>query len=277
MTGALRAILVAGAVVLAFAAALVLLIWWRQEQLIFQPSGPPFPTAPGTRRVTYRADDGQDLFALVVTPDSVPPRGYLIAFHGNADLAAWQVSWASEIARRTGWGVVLSEYRGYGGLTGAPTVEGTRRDAKATLEYVTRELDVPEGRLAYFGHSLGSAIATELTAETRPRVLILQSPFTSARDMARIVVARPVELVWGVISRVHYDTEARVRALEVPVWVAHGTRDAIVPVRMGRQVFDAARVKGELLIVEGAGHNDVSDIAGEAYWMWITGALETDR
>src|SRR5919204_68178 len=96
---------------------------------------------------------------------------------------------------------------------------------------------------------------------------------TSALAMARIVVARPVEFLWGVISRVHYDTETRVAALDAPVWVAHGTRDIIIPVRMGERVFKSAKRKGELLIVRGAGHNDVSEVAGEEYWGWLERAL----
>jgi fermentation-respiration switch protein FrsA (DUF1100 family) len=57
------------------------------------------------------------------------------------------------------------------------------------------------------------------------------------------------------------------------VWVAHGDRDIIIPVRMGREVFAAAAVKGELLIVAGAGHNDVADAGGRDYWRWLARAI----
>ena len=50
-------------------------------------------------------------------------------------------------------------------------------------------------------------------------------------------------------------------------------RDGIVPTKMGRAVFDAAKDKGELLIVPGGAHNDVADVGGDAYWSWITRAL----
>ena len=61
------------------------------------------------------------------------------------------------------------------------------------------------------------------------------------------------------------------------MWVAHGDRDLVIPVRMGREVFAAARHPGELLIVPGAGHNDVAEVGGEAYWGWLTRALATGR
>jgi fermentation-respiration switch protein FrsA (DUF1100 family) len=57
------------------------------------------------------------------------------------------------------------------------------------------------------------------------------------------------------------------------VWVAHGDRDLIIPVRMGREVFEAAAHRGELLIVPGAGHNDVADVGGRDYWRWLARAV----
>jgi fermentation-respiration switch protein FrsA (DUF1100 family) len=56
--------------------------------------------------------------------------------------------------------------------------------------------------------------------------------------------------------------------------VVHGERDGVIPVRMGRAVHAAARVPGDLLLVRGAGHNDVRDVAGDAYWAWLRRALE---
>jgi fermentation-respiration switch protein FrsA (DUF1100 family) len=79
--------------------------------------------------------------------------------------------------------------------------------------------------------------------------------------------------VFGLISRIHFDTRARVAGLGTPVSVVHGSRDLVIPARMGREVHAAAREKGELLIVDGAGHNDVVERGGERYWSWLRGAL----
>lgn len=83
-----------------------------------------------------------------------------------------------------------------------------------------------------------------------------------------------VTSMWPIISRVRFDTVARVRALASPVWVAHGDEDIIIPVRMGREVFSAAAHRGELLIVHGAGHNDVPTVGGADYWAWFARALQ---
>jgi pimeloyl-ACP methyl ester carboxylesterase len=257
--------------------AIVLLVLWRfQERVVFQPPG-GVPASPvPARQVRYRSSDSLDLFAYVV--GDCPPGGtVLLAFHGNADLSRWFVPWASAVVRETGACVVLPEYRGYDGLPGQPTYAGSSTDARAALEYVRAELRVDSANLVYFGHSLGTAIAAELATFAPPRTLVLQSPFSSARDMGRRMLVPGVGLFWRIVSRVHFDTIERVRALGVPVWVSHGDTDYVIPMRMGREVYAAARNKGDLLIVPGAGHNDVPEVGGGDYWTWLRRAIGDAR
>ncbi|HET7373614.1 MAG TPA: hypothetical protein VFJ20_09515, partial [Gemmatimonadaceae bacterium] len=64
--------------------------------------------------------------------------------------------------------------------------------------------------------------------------------------------------------------------LRARVWVAHGERDRVIPVEMGRQVFAAAANRGELLVVQGAGHTDLPEVGGPAYWSWLARAIHAD-
>ncbi len=267
--------IVISALILLAAIYVVMLIaaWRMQERIVWQPPRLAQYPEGATRRLDYASDDGQPLFAFLIGDPARAP-GLLIAYHGNADLAAWVAPWASEVERATGWAVLLPEYRGYGGLGGSPDYVSSQRDARATYRLAREQLGVDSTRIALYGHSLGSAIATELAVEHAPAVLILEAPFTSAREMARGPLA-PVTLFWGLIARVHFDTRAKVAELKVPVWIIHGQRDGIIPVRMGRAVHAAARVPGELLVVPGAGHNDVSDVGGETYWSWLGRALDS--
>ena len=252
----------------------VLVAMWRlQERIVWQPPRLAVYPSGEARRIDYASDDGQPLFSYLVGDPSRAP-GLVIAFHGNADLAAWTVPWATEVHRRTAWAVMVAEYRGYGGLAGSPDYLSSQRDARATYRFAREQLGVDARRIALYGHSLGSAIATELASEHAPSVLILEAPFTSARDMARRMLA-PAAVVWSAVARVHFDTRSSVATLDVPTWVAHGERDGIIPVRMGRAVHASARVPGELLLVPGASHNDLRDVGGDAYWSWLRRALES--
>lgn len=253
---------------------IIILVWVLQERIAFQPPRGPYPEAGYVRRVDYTASDGQPLFAYVVGDPSTSP-GLLLVFHGNADLAVRMVEWAEEVAERTGVAVMLAEYRGYMGLSGRPSYEGVGRDAEAAYAYATSNLHVDPSRVAYYGHSLGTAVASELAARHRPQVLILEAPFTSARDIAGTMFGSWFTgTIWPIASRIHFNTAAIVQSLDVPVYVAHGEKDRVVPYRMGEEVYRKARMKGKWLFIPEAYHSDVRIRGGERYWEWIAEALE---
>jgi pimeloyl-ACP methyl ester carboxylesterase len=253
--------------------AVWLIVLWRfQERVVFQPPSGGGAAHVSARQVRYRALDGVQLFAYVVG-DCTAASVVVISFHGNADLARRLVPWAKSAAAETNACVVLPEYRGYDGLPERSTYATSAYDARAALDYVRTQLGASPENIVYFGHSLGTAIATELASVALPRALVLQSPFSSARAMAKRMVVPGLLAFWDVISRVHFNTVDRVRELNCPVWVTHGDRDPVVPIRMGREVFAAARNKGELLIVPGAAHSDVAELGGRAYWGWFRRAL----
>jgi pimeloyl-ACP methyl ester carboxylesterase len=264
----------AAVAVVVWIAVMTVWLWRNQERVVFQPPSLGAPDPAGARRVDVRAPDGNPTFAFVVSPAKTGPKPTVVlAFHGNADMAVWQVPWAQELSHRTGAVVVAAEYRGYAGVPGAPSYDAAANDARGALAYVRT---LAPGRVVLFGHSLGSAIATELAAEMKgdpPAALVLQSPFTSARDMAKRMLVPVISALWGRITRVHYDTKQVVQTLDVPVWVAHGSIDLTIPSRMGRDVSEASHKKGRLLIVSGAGHNDVAEVGGERYWQWISEAV----
>lgn len=290
-------------------------MWRYQERVVFQPPAMIVDAPAPAVRVEFKASDNHQLFGYVVAQvvAVIPvasvapvaplaqvaqvapvapvarqghgreplefgrPKTVVIAFHGNADLAAWTVPWARELAERAGVTVFVPEFRGYAGIPGLPTYASAASDARGALEFVRTVLRPDD--IVLYGHSLGSAVAAELAAHMGPQppsALVLLSPFTSARDMATRMLVPPIPGVWGIVSRVHYDTRALVANLDAPVFVSHGSRDLNIPARMGRQVFAAARRPADLLIVEGAGHNDVIDVGGERYWRWLVKAVTSD-
>ena len=264
------------------AAAILLLAWWGHERIVWQPPRGPHLAAGapvGVRRVPYEAADGQPLFGHLVSPSDAetPPRDVLLVFHGNAELAADEIPWARELARRTGWSVLLAEHRGYAGLPGRPTYQGARRDAMAAYRWLRDTLALPPQRIGIFGYSVGSAVAAELAAALdaaeRPAVLVLQAPFTSTHDMARLIAPRWVGAAWPWIGRVPFDTRRRVAEIDVPTWVVHGTADRVVPVQMAREVHAAARRPAGLLLIAGADHVDLPIVGGARYWAFLSEAL----
>ena len=133
------------------------------------------------------------------------------------------------------------------------------RDARAAHDYAVSRADVDPRRLVYFGESLGTAVATELSVEYPPAALILRSPFTSMTDIGRHHYAfLPVR--W--LLRDRYAAIERITRVHSPLLVIAGDSDRIVPISYSRQLYDAANDPKSLLIISGADHNDDSLLAG---------------
>jgi hypothetical protein len=120
---------------------------------------------------------------------------------------------------------------------------------------------VDAARTIYLGESLGGAVATELALEHPPCGLVLQSTFTSVRDMARLHY--PFVPAFAVPNA--YPTLDRIRRLRAPLLVIHGDRDEIVPVAHGRALFAAAAEPKTLHIIRDASHNDLTELAAARY------------
>lgn len=54
-----------------------------------------------------------------------------------------------------------------------------------------------------------------------------------------------------------YRTIDRIGSVNVPLFIVHGGRDAVIPLDMARRVFHAAHEPKTLTVVPRAGHNDL--------------------
>ncbi len=120
-----------------------------------------------------------------------------------------------------------------------------------------------EKKIVLFGRSLGAAIAAEMATRFASQGLILESPFISIAEMARVVF--PL-LPIGPFLQTHYDVREKIKKLKVPLLVLHGERDEIVPFEHGKMVFDAAPGPKKFFAIAGAAHNDTYAIGGETYF-----------
>ena len=188
----------------------------------------------------------------------------LLIFCGNGGNLTHRAPLLARMRRELGASLFIFDYQGYGRSSGVPSEAATYADARAALAYLRGRPEVDPRGIAYYGESLGSAVAVDLAADEPPLALVLNAPFTSIPDMAR----EHYRLLGPLLSlvRTRYDTAARVGNVQVPLLVVHGADDRVVPPEQGRRVFDAANEPKRLLVVPRAGHNDLTSVGGAAYW-----------
>lgn len=192
---------------------------------------------------------------------AAPPRaGHVLVCHGNAGNVGDRAAHATMLAA-AGLDVLLFDYRGYGRSAGRPSEAGTYRDARVARAALLREPGVNPDRVLYLGESLGAAVALELAVEHPPAGLVLQSAFTSVRDMARL----HYPILPGALVPDAYPSLRLIRRLQAPLLVIHGERDDIVPAEHGRALYDAAPEPKLLRVFPDAGHNDLIATAGDEW------------
>ena len=194
-------------------------------------------------------DDGERLHGWWV-PSGAEHARHVLLCHGNGGNVSDRVPHIAHL-NAAGFDVLAFDYRGYGRSTGRPSEAGTYRDARAARRALLERAD-PD-RVLYLGESLGAAVALELAHHHPPAGLILQSPFTSVRDMAR--------LHYPVVPRAlvpdAYPSLRLIRQLAIPLLVLHGERDDIVPLLHGEELYEAAAGPKRLVRFPRAGHNDL--------------------
>ena len=191
-------------------------------------------------------------------------------FHGNGGNIGHRIGELALAHHRTQANIFIFDYRGYGESEGAPSETGTYLDSRAVMEYLSSRSDVDSGRIVYLGHSLGAAVAVELALTQPPMAMVLVSPFASVRDMANLTL--PFSPI-GWLVRNHYDSISRIQQLDVPVLVLHGDQDETVPINQGRKLYRAANQPKRFQVLEGAAHNNTSEVAPVQYWGTIEAFL----
>jgi uncharacterized protein len=227
-----------------------------QRRLIFIPDRTrPNPAAAGVpeaREIGITTADKLTLLGWTVPP--ARPDGFVVLYlHGNAGNIG---SRAGRIRRFTalGWGVLMAEYRGYGGNPGTPSDAGLMLDAQGALAAL-RGMGVSPARTLLWGESLGTSLAVRLPSRNEVAAVLLESPYTSMADLARRSYGFvPVDL----LLRDRFESLSVIGAVHAPVLVMQGGRDAIVPPAMGRTLKAASGGPTELFLAPEAGHNDLA-------------------
>jgi pimeloyl-ACP methyl ester carboxylesterase len=203
---------------------------------------------PGIEERSITTEDGQRLHAWYAPGPAEAPT--LIWSHGNAGNIGGRAPILVAMARR-GLRVLAYDYRGYGRSSGAPNETGVYLDAVAAFDHEIGR-GTASRSIVCLGESLGGAVSIAL-AERRPCAAVaVVSTFTSLADVARRHYG-PL----GALAGHRFDSLARVGRLTMPLLVAHGDQDEIVPFELGEQLFAAAPGPKRFHRVVGAHHNDV--------------------
>lgn len=245
-----------------------------EEQFIFFPTVYPdgnyqfIPRSLSLEDHWFTATDGVRLHGWLLRADPTSPA--LVVSHGNAGNISHRLELIRQL-HRFGCTVFIYDYRGYGRSEGSPSEEGLYLDGAAAFDYLATLDGIDSKRVVLFGQSLGGAVAVDVAAKRRPAALILEATFSSARDVAAELYSF---LPARFLLHSKFDSESKIRTISVPLLMLHGSVDSIIPISLGRKLFNAAKPPKQFFEIPGASHNDLSLVGGERYFRMIREFLE---
>ncbi len=236
-----------------------LLYTYQRDYLYFPDTRRPVATpenVPSFKEVELVTADGLRLLAWYVPPPEGRP--VLLYFHGNGGHVGYRWDRLSRFAA-SGLGVLMPEYRGYGGNEGQPSEAGFFADADVAMAFLEKER-IPPDRIVVYGASLGTGVATRVASEYQVAALVLEAPFTSITAMA---AAQFPYLPVSLMLKDRFDSLSRIARVRAPILIMQGAQDQIVPPALGRELFAAAPEPKEFWSSPDGGHDDLFDFGAD--------------
>lgn len=250
-----------------FYGSAVAYLFVNQRRYLYYPDPRPQvidPDGPAIQPITLKTSDGETLVAWYLPPTD-PAQPVMLFFNGNGNGLAIQKGRWRRIADH-GAGFFAVGYRGYSGSTGKPTEAGLRIDAETAWRWLAARY--PADRIVIHGFSLGTGLAIKVAAEHPARALILEAPYASVVELAEKQIGwAPV----GLLMQDRYESRRWAGRVTMPVLVAHGDRDGVIPISQGRMLFGliASRHK-RFLPMRGSDHNTlVRDGLYDQVWPFL--------
>lgn len=227
-------------------------IYHLEKNVMFHPSKEvrlnPKDAGLDYENIYFKTIDGVTLNAWLIKYSESAPT--LLFFHGNAGNNSHRLEKIVNFYQ-LGLNVFIVDYRGYGKSKGTPCESGAYFDAEASYDYLAGRKDIDMNKIVVYGESIGGAFAIDLATKRKIAALIVDSTFTSAKEMAKGLA--PIVPSFLLCSRM--DSISKIKSIAIPKLLIHSQDDEIIPYCMGQKLFSVAPNPKEFLTTTG-GHND---------------------
>ena len=216
---------------------LIVFIYFYQRNLLYHPSENNYQNDKiqfNYDEIFIQVDDNIKLKSWIINKN-LKKFKTLVFFHGNAGDLSNRIYKINEL-NKLDINILLISWRGFSGNEGLPTEDNLYKDAQAAIKWLNSK-EVKNNRIILYGESLGTGVAVEIGKKNIFNSIILESPFTSMENAAKIYYPYlPVKL----LLKDKYDSISKIRKITTPILIMHGKKDDIVPFSMGKELFEKA-------------------------------------
>ena len=227
---ALSSIIIAYLLVMVF-------IYFYQRNLLYHPSENNYQNDEAQfnyEEVNIKVENEIRLKSWLIKKDFNKFKTLLI-FHGNAGDLSNRIYKLNEL-NKLDINILLISWRGFSGNKGSPSEKNLYKDAEASIKWLNKK-NVKNNQIILYGESLGTGVAVEMAKKNHFNSIILESPFTSIENSAKIYYPYlPVKF----LLKDRYDSISKIKMINSPILIMHGEKDDVIPFSMGKKLFEKA-------------------------------------
>ena len=228
--------LIFSSIVIAYV-VVAIFIYFYQRNLLYHPSENNYQNDKiqfNYKEVNINVENDIKLKSWFIEKDLAKFKTLLI-FHGNAGDLSNRIYKLNELYKLE-INILLISWRGFSGNNGSPTEKNLYKDAEAAIKWLNQR-KISNNQIILYGESLGTGVAVEMAKRKSFNSVILESPFTSIENSAKIYYPYlPIKL----LLKDRYDSINKIKMINSPILIMHGKKDDVVPFSMGKELLDRA-------------------------------------
>ncbi len=249
-----------------------ILVFFFQDRLLFRPEKLPEEFKFVYDNLTFdeykvKVKDGVELSGLHFK--SVKPKGVVFYLKGNSRSIKGWGKFAIDFIRYQ-YDVIMVDYRGFGKSNGKRNQEEIKKDLQFIYDAIKERVD--ESHIILYGRSMGSGFATKLASTNNPRMLILDAPYYSMKQVAKRYMPF-MPLSW--LLRFPIPTYKWIKYVKCPIHIIHGTNDKLIPFQSSIKLSKINAPLSRLHSIIGGGHNNLHTF--ESYHEILDQILTKDK
>ncbi len=215
----------------------MIFIYFYQRNLLYHPSENNYQNDEAKfnyEEVNIKVENEIRLKSWLIKKDFNKFKTLLI-FHGNAGDLSNRIYKLNEL-NKLDINILLISWRGFSGNKGSPSERNLYKDAEASIKWLNKK-NVKNNQIILYGESLGTGVAVEMAKKNHFNSIILESPFTSIENSAKIYYPYlPVKF----LLKDRYDSISKIKMINSPILIMHGEKDDVIPFSMGKKLFEKA-------------------------------------
>ena len=185
-------------------------------------------------------------------PDSGKPKSVVLYFHGNRDNMERYEKFIS-VFLKNNYAVWLVDYPGFGKSSGNFTEESVYK-----MGYELQKLAATTyaaDNIIIYGKSLGTGVAAYVASETNNKMLILETPYYSLKDVvSTYMFMYPIDRM----MQFDFPTYKYLDGLTEPVVIFHGTDDGVIRYSSADKLKAFLKPNDVFYTIEGGTHNSIN-------------------